>query len=425
MQDDAQLLREFAENKSEAAFRTLVERHAGMVHGTALRLVRDAEAAEEISQAVFILLARKASGLSSCTVLAGWLHQTTRYVALGSLRAERRRQQHHQDFAVMNDNADSAAVWDQITPHLDEALNSLGSHDRNAVVLRFLEGRSFAEVGAALGTSEAAAKMRVSRALDKLRRALGRRGTTVTVAVLLTALSAHAASAAPAALVAQITSVSLAAAPGPHLLTLVNEALKLMTMKKLKIALITALATLLIFAGIAILHHHMRTQARAHAKTPAVRSFEAMAGEWEGTFDSHGDGAPRPPRQKITLSVRTSAEGRVCDIDMRLLDTNDQPQTVLHFSHTLNAAGDRIVTEDDPKINGAIHDGRVTEALHDPATGEWRVAFQATRAGSADVTECEWVRHGDSLTINRRDISVTQNGGTTLYSDIILRRKGA
>ena len=272
MHDDAQLLREFAENKSEAAFRTLVERHAGMVHGTALRLVRDAAAAEEISQAVFILLARKAPRLSSCTVLAGWLHQTTRYVALGSLRAERRRQQHHQDFAVMNDNADSSAVWDQITPHLDEALNTLGDHDRNAVVLRFLEGRSFAEVGAALGTSEAAAKMRVSRALDKLRHALGRRGTTVTVAALLTALSAHAASAAPVALVAQITSVSVAvAAPGPHLLPLVNEALKLMTMKKLKIVLVTALATLLIFGGTAVLHYHMRKQARAHAKPPAVR----------------------------------------------------------------------------------------------------------------------------------------------------------
>ena len=112
----------------------------------------------------------------------------------------------------MNDSTDSATVWNQITPHLDEALNNLGGHDRNALVLRFLDGRSFAEVGTVLGTSEAAAKMRVSRALDKLRHALGRRGTTVTVAVLLTALSTHAASATPVALAAQITSVSLATA---------------------------------------------------------------------------------------------------------------------------------------------------------------------------------------------------------------------
>ena len=426
MHDDVQLLREFAERNSEAAFRTLVERHAGMVHGTALRLVRDAAVAEEIAQAVFILLARKAPNLSSGTVIAGWLHQTTRYVALGSLRAERRRQQHHQEFAAMNDSADSAAVWNQITPHLDEALNGLGGHDRNALVLRFLEGRSFAEVGTALGTSEAAAKMRVSRALDKLRQTLGRRGATVTVAVLLTALTAHAASAAPAALATLITGVSLAAtAPDPHLLPLVNETLKLMTMQKLKIILCTTLATLLIFGGAAILHHQMRKHSRAHASVPAVRSFEAMAGEWEGTFDSHGDGAHLPRMQKVALSILTSAQGRVCDINMRLLDHNDRPQTVLHFSHTLNATGDRIVTEDDPKIRGTVHDGRVTEAMHDPATGEWRAAFQATRPGSADVTECQWVRSGDRLTISRRDVSVTQNGDNILYSDIILRRKGA
>lgn len=426
MHDDVQLLREFAERNSEAAFRTLVERHAGMVHGTAVRLVRDAAVAEEIAQAVFILLARKAPNLSSVTVIAGWLHQTTRYVALESLRAERRRQQHHQEFAAMNDSADSAAVWNQITPHLDEALHGLGGHDRNALVLRFLEGRSFAEVGTALGTSEAAAKMRVSRALDKLRQALGRRGATVTVAVLLTALSAHAASAAPTALAAQITSITLAAAvPTAQVLSLVNQTLKLMTMKTIKCVAIAAVIALLTYGGVTAFHHHMRKHFRAHAAAPAVRSFEAMAGEWEGTFDSHGDGAHLPRLQKVSLSIRASAQGRVCDINMRLLDHNDQPQTVLHFSHTLNAAGDRIVTEDDPKIRGAVHDGRVTEAMHDPVTGEWRAAFQATRPGSADVTECQWVRNGDRLTISRRDVSVTGNGGNILYSDFILRRKGA
>ena len=150
-----------------------------------------------------------------------------------------------------------------------------------------------------------------------------------------------------------------------------------------------------------------------------------MAGEWEGTFDSHGDGAHLPRGQKVWLSILTSAEGRVCDINMRLLDHNDRPQTVLRFSHTLNAAGDRIVTEDDPKIRGTVHDGRVTEAMHDPATGEWRAAFQATRPGSADVTECQWARSGDRPTISRRDVSVTENGDNVLYSDIILRRKGA
>src|SRR5258706_14622239 len=95
MRDDLELLREHVERNSDEAFRAIVERHVSMVHGAALRIVRDAAIADEISQAVFILLARKASTLSAGIVLAGWLYQTTRFVALGALRAERRRQQHH------------------------------------------------------------------------------------------------------------------------------------------------------------------------------------------------------------------------------------------------------------------------------------------------------------------------------------------
>src|SRR5262245_64571004 len=98
MLNDFELLREHVAQGSEDAFHTLVERHAPMVHGTALRMVRDATLAEEITQAVFIILARKAASLRPGTVLAGWLHRTTRFVALEALRSERRRQQHYRQF---------------------------------------------------------------------------------------------------------------------------------------------------------------------------------------------------------------------------------------------------------------------------------------------------------------------------------------
>src|SRR3954453_11297618 len=91
MKDDRELLREYAEGGSDEAFRLIVERHAGMVHGAALRIVREPSFAEEIAQAVFILLARKSASLPRSVVLAGWLHQTTRFVALAALRSERRR----------------------------------------------------------------------------------------------------------------------------------------------------------------------------------------------------------------------------------------------------------------------------------------------------------------------------------------------
>lgn len=286
MHEDVQLLREFVEHRSDAAFRALVERHAGMVHGSALRMVRDAAMAEEVAQAVFILLARKAAGFRSGIVLAGWLHQTTRFVAREALRAELRRQQHHQDFAQMNEIAESSAApdWDRIAPHLDDALHRLGGTDRDAVVLRFLEGRSFAEIATSLGTSEAAVKMRISRALEKIRQTLGRRGATVSVGVLLTALSTHGASAAPVALAGQIAGVTLATAThGPQILSLVNQTLKNMTLKKLKCILVAAVIALLVYGGSVLLHRHMRHAAVYRIGPPVVRSFEALAGEWVGT----------------------------------------------------------------------------------------------------------------------------------------------
>jgi RNA polymerase sigma factor (sigma-70 family) len=425
MRDDLELLREHATGGSDDAFRLLVERHAGMVHGAALRIVRDAALAEEVSQAVFILLARKSATLPAGTVLAGWLYQTTRFVALGALRTERRRQEHHRDFASMNDTAESAAVWDQIRPHLDEAIGTLGASDRDAIVLRFLEGRSFAEVGTALGTSEAAAKMRVGRALEKLRHAIGRNGATVTVVALTATLAAHSTSAAPAALMVKLGSVALAtSAPAPNLLLLVNQGIKLMALQKLKTTLITAAVALLLLGGGATLF--LASTKPAKPSPPATSSlvvitFQPLAGEWEGTYEMQGDGQPGPRRQRVALSIRTSDQGRVCEIDMSLLDRNDRPTATFQFTHALNAAGDRIVTTDDPSTGQDGLDGPVTEAVHNAATGEWRAAFRATRPDSANFTECRWTRHGDELFINRQDVTVTPQGSSSLFSDLTLR----
>lgn len=423
MQDDVQLLREFVEGKSEDAFSAIVERHAGMVHGTALRLVHDAALADEVSQAVFILLARKSAALPAGTVLAGWLYQTTRFVARSSLRAEHRRQQHHRDFASMNDHAESSTTWEQIKPHLDDAIARLAVGERDALVLRFLEGRSFAEVGTALGTSEAAAKMRVSRALDKLRHAF-RPGAVLTVSALAAALTAHSTTAPPAAVISQITNATLATStPEANLLPLVNETLKLMMLQKLKAATIAAFVALLFIASGVTLYVLSTKPAHSPATALLVATFEPMAGEWEGTFETRGDGMPAPRPQNVTLTIRTSAQGRVCEIDMNLFDWNNQPPATFHFSHELNATGNRIITRDDPRTGRLSHDGQVIEASHDHATGEWRAAFRATRPGREDVTECHWSRRGDDLKISRQDVTASPQSTNTMFSEIILRRK--
>ncbi len=208
--EDFDLLREYVANQSEPAFRTLVERHVDMVYATALRQIGDAHLAEEATQAVFITLAKKARGLSSSTLLAGWLFRAAQFAAAKVQRAEVRRKYWEQQAAQMEPNpSDSAAAWEQMAPQLNEALNELKEPDRDALILRFFESKSMAQVGSALGTSEGAAKMRVARALEQLRGIFQTRGIALPVTLLAAALSTSATQAAPIGLAATIATSAL------------------------------------------------------------------------------------------------------------------------------------------------------------------------------------------------------------------------
>ncbi len=164
--DDMALLREYAVRNSEAAFAELVSRRVGFVYSAALRQVRDGHLAGEITQAVFILLAQKAGRISEKTILSGWLFRTTRFVSLAQIRTAAKRQRLVQELQMQNEppTATPDPLWEQMSPLLDEALAALGEQDRQAVLLRFFENRSLAEVGTALGTNEDTARKRTARA---------------------------------------------------------------------------------------------------------------------------------------------------------------------------------------------------------------------------------------------------------------------
>jgi RNA polymerase sigma factor (sigma-70 family) len=239
MSDDMTLVREFAANQSEPAFAALVERHIALVHSAAVRQTGDAYLAEEITQAVFIILARKAASLGSKTVLSAWLYRTTRYAAADALRSRRRRQIREQEAhmqSILNEPQEDA--WAQLAPLLDDALAELGETDRTALVLRFFENKTAREIAGSLRMEEAAAQKRVSRALEKLRAIFVKRGVTLTATVIAGAVAANSVQAAPAGLAVKISMVAAkGAAVTTSITTIVKGALKIMTYAKLKLAL--------------------------------------------------------------------------------------------------------------------------------------------------------------------------------------------
>jgi RNA polymerase sigma factor (sigma-70 family) len=252
MTDDMTLLREYARRNSEEAFAALVSQHVNLVYSVALRDVHDPYLAEEITQVVFIILARKAESLGSKTILSGWLCRTARYASANALTIQRRRQQREQEAYMQSTlNQSEPDAWTQIAPLLGGAMEQLGQKDHDAVVLRFFEGKSFQEIGTAFGASENAAKKRVAYALEKLRKYFSRRGVILPAAVITAAISANSVQAAPAILAKAATAVAMAkgATASVSTLTLIKGALKVMAWTKAKMAIVAGAAVLLAVGG--------------------------------------------------------------------------------------------------------------------------------------------------------------------------------
>jgi len=246
---DMELLRDYDRQGSEAAFAMLVERHVNLVYSAALRHVGITSYAEEITQVVFIILARKAASLRTHTILEGWLYETTRLTALSFQRGERRRQFREQEAymqSTLQETVDTS-TWNQLAPLLDEAIARLGKKDRDAIMLRFFKDKSLREVAAALRMTETAAQRRVHRAVEKLRTFFTKRGVILPAAVLTAAISANSVQAAPVALAKSVTVVAIVkgSIAAVSTLTLVRGTMKTMTWLKIKFAVFVGTIALL------------------------------------------------------------------------------------------------------------------------------------------------------------------------------------
>ena len=206
---DLELLRRYAEESAEDAFGRLVERHLGLVHSAALRVVRSEHLAEEVAQSVFVDLAQNAKRLSSRTVLVAWLYEVTRRTSVDVVRRETRRAAREEVAEELKQMNSTEGSWKEIEPLLEEAMASLEPSDRTAVLLRYFQNKSLSEVGAVLGASENAAQKRVSRALQRLHDFFRRKGVASSVNGVALLLSANAVQAAPPQLAAGIVTGAL------------------------------------------------------------------------------------------------------------------------------------------------------------------------------------------------------------------------
>ena len=316
--DDWKLLQAYAANRSEAAFAELVGRHLNWVYSAAWRQVGDPHLAEDVTQSVFVLLARKAGSLGRGTVLGGWLFRTTRFVASRALRAEVRRKRREETAVAMSLSThlpdDTEAVWSRLSPHLDQAVAALSDSDRSAVLLRFYEKKPLLEVGRRLGVSEEAAKKRVSRALDKMREFMVRRGVALGTATLASVLASQTAQAAPPALAASVLQASLAGTSASATLPeLARQTLNAWRWTRLKLAAgAIALSGTCLFVAI-----ESRQTSVSSAQSPGPTFAAEAAPERVTPSDT---GFPQPTdRTRATLPTVTQA-GSIGGIVLNELD---------------------------------------------------------------------------------------------------------
>jgi RNA polymerase sigma factor (sigma-70 family) len=275
MSETQQLLNQYVKDGSEEAFGELVKSYIDLVYSAAVRLVnRDTHLAEDVTQTVFLDLARQARTLSPNVMLGGWLHRHTCFVASKILRAQRRRQLREQQAVEMNSiNQQTEAEFASVAPLLDDAINQLGAEDRTAILARFFEQHDFRAVGETLGSTQEAARKRVNRALEKLELLLKQRGVSLSAAALGTVLATEAVTAAPVGLAAGVAASAVAGAAVSSATSL--TILKIMGMTKLKTGIAAAIVAALAIPLVVQHRTQTRLEQEMRSKIEAVDQLTA------------------------------------------------------------------------------------------------------------------------------------------------------
>jgi RNA polymerase sigma factor (sigma-70 family) len=348
MTEDAELLSRYAADQSEDAFAELTRRHVDLVHSAALRLVNgDIHAAQDVTQQVFTEVARQAKRLARHPALVGWLYTTTRLMALRMNRTEQRRQAREQEAHMLNQllHDDTPPVdWNRLRPVIEDAMHELDDRDRHAVLLRYFQNKTLNEVGAALNLTENAARMRVDRALDKLRGKLARHGITTTATALSVVVAANAVQAAPAGLAATISAAAVAgSAVQASTLIVATKTIVMTTLQKTIVA--TALAAAV---GTGIYAVHQGAQLRGQ-----IQSLEEQQ-------------APMTAQIQQLQRERDAATKRAAALTEELASAKKNPAEVLKLRGEVGALRqEKAIAGSQSAINKITANPETRKALRD------------------------------------------------------------
>lgn len=381
------LLRQYSENDSDDAFAALVTRHINLVYSVALRQAGNPHAAQEITQTVFIILARKAASLRHDKALTGWLFQTTRLTAHNFIRSETRRLRREGE-AYMQSVLDETGteVWSRIAPLLDSAVAGLREKDRQAILLRFYEGRNLREVGLAVGASEDAAEKRVNRALEKLRSFFARRGVNSTTAILAGTISANSVHAAPVALAKTVTAVALAkgATASISTLTLIQGALKIMAWAKAKTAVVLGAAAILTATSTTVIGIKV---ARAHSAPPDTTALTPVEINVLADIQPDGTILSQGTVEETNGTRRTASADSINDFQAisRLTDESGKP---MKFAKRPGGGFYIFMNKPVPpggKVSYTVEGTEVAGVIQSKGAGEYGVDFTSNLGNVADA----------------------------------------
>jgi RNA polymerase sigma factor (sigma-70 family) len=235
--DDRELLSAYLSNASPDAFAQIVRQNIDLVYSAARRQLGDSHLADDVTQAVFVLLSHKAASVKG--PLAGWLLTATRFASRDARKIAARREYHERQAALMRPEQSLASdepPWETYAPILDDAIARLKPSDRDAVALRYFRGLSLEQVGVALGINAKTAEKRVARAIGRLRQTLAIKTSVPAVAVLASQLAARGSVAAPAKLIESIILTGPSIVKGTLISALARKAGQAMYWTKAKIA---------------------------------------------------------------------------------------------------------------------------------------------------------------------------------------------